>query len=69
MPIPVERASSAYLFEAAAKQFEFRPEAIDRDFGVVPVDLKTHTYSVLVELSCADDPRAFSNPKIEPLKP
>ena len=56
-------------FEAAAKQLDVRPEAIDRDFGVVPVDPTRHTYSVLVELPRGDDRRAFSNPKIEPFEP
>jgi hypothetical protein len=56
-------------FEAAAAQLAVRPDAIDREFGIVPVDPKAHTYSVLVELPCTDDRRAFSNPKIAPLKP
>jgi hypothetical protein len=53
-------------FEAAAEQLGVKPEAIDREFGVVLVDPKAQTYSVLVELSNPDDQRAFSNPKIAP---
>ncbi len=53
-------------FEDAASQLSVKPEAIDREFGIVPVDPVAHTYSVLVELPCPDDPRAYSNPRIAP---
>lgn len=55
--------------EAAAKQLAVKPEAIDREFGVVPIDPAAEIYSVLVEMAeDGADERAFSNPRIEPLK-
>jgi hypothetical protein len=55
--------------EAAARQLAVKPEAIDREFGIVPIDPATGTYSVLVEMADgSEDKRAFSNPRIEPLK-
>jgi hypothetical protein len=54
--------------EGAAKQLEVRPEAIDKDFGVVLIDPRARTYSVLVEMQAPFDRKAFSNPKIGPLK-
>jgi hypothetical protein len=55
--------------EAAARQLDVNPEAIDRVFGIVPIDPAADLYSVLVEMADGSkDERAFSNPRIEPLK-
>jgi hypothetical protein len=56
-------------FEAAARQLGVRPDALDRDFGIVPIDPAADTYAVLVEAPRdASDEHAFSNPRIEPLR-
>jgi hypothetical protein len=55
--------------EAAAQQLHVAPDAIDRDFGIVPIDPAKNTYSVLVETADeTPNERSFSNPKIEPFR-
>jgi hypothetical protein len=56
-------------FESAAQQLDVAPDAIDREFGIVPIDPAKNTYSVLVEVGDEKpSERSFSNPKIEPFK-
>jgi hypothetical protein len=59
--------------ESVAKKLEIRPDAIDRDFGVVLIDPTRDQYAVLVEPAVARSlsqssriEGIFSNPRIQP---
>ncbi len=52
----------------AARQLNVAPEAVSRDFGVVPINPKDGVYAVLVDVEPDHPPDdLFSNPKIEPI--
>jgi len=56
-------------FEEAARQLSVAVEAIDREFGMVPLDPAAGTYTVMVEAekpSTGEEPITYSNPPIEP---
>jgi hypothetical protein len=63
--------------EAAARQLGVRVEAVDADFGVIPIDPKRGLYSVQVDASqLPPEPVGkgpyrgpFSSPRIEPFGP
>jgi hypothetical protein len=60
------------------RKYKLAPGEIDRDFGVVEVDERDHTYTILVEGSAASKITSdskweiqgpFANPPIEPMWP
>ena len=64
--------------EDIVRKYKLSPDEIDRDFGVIEVDERDHTYSILVEASAApkissdakwDTEGPFANPPIEPMWP
>jgi hypothetical protein len=63
--------------EAAARQLGVEPEAVDADFGVVPIDVARGLYGVQVDAAqlpadvMTDEPfrGPFSTPSIEPFAP
>lgn len=53
----------------AAGQLDVKPEAIDREFGIVAIDPANDTYCVLVDEGSAPQVARHgnANPKIEPI--
>ena len=72
----VELPGDAATLGEAAKRLGLAQEALDPEYGIVPVDPDNGLYSVLVEESISRHAKGrdgvggpFSNPRIEPFGP
>lgn len=55
--------------EEIANKLEIPAEYIDKDYGIVPIDLEDNLYCILVDISALPNPEngsTFSNPRISP---
>ena len=72
----VELDPDSATVEKVAERLGLRPEEIDAEFGVVPIDPENHLYTVLVDEQASARVAAqpgvegpFANPRIEPFGP